>query len=152
MALTLLVSTTGLSVHAVYCLCKGELSYSLVHLEVGEMACAMSGEEAESCCGPGEGCGPASQVSDCCREPGDDHACRTEETIYTRLASVFLVQLDQQDEITPVWGDFGGSFWPTPEPFMADSGERSKSPPGPLSRGGPWSHYPAYVSFQQFRC
>lgn len=152
MALTLLVSTTGLSVHAVYCLCNGELSYSLVHLEVGEIACAMSSEEAEPCCGSREGCGLDSQASGCCQDAGDDHDCRSEETIYARLAAVFVTQSDQQDDSVSDRGDLVAGTWPASESHIDTFGLLPEWDAGPPSRGGPWPHCPAYLAFRQFRC
>ncbi len=152
MALTLLVSTTGLSVHAVYCLCKGELSYSLVHLEVGEMACAMSSEETEPCCGSSEGCGLDSRAAGCCRDAGEDHDCRSEETIYARLAAVFVTPLDQQDDSASDRGDLVAGTWPAQESHLYISGLLLNRDEGPPLRGGPWSPCPAYLAFRQFRC
>lgn len=103
--LMLLLSTSGFSMHAIYCLCKGELTYALFAPadDAAHCGAAKADQETSSCCAPAQkprasgSCFPAGMA--CCGpDAAEDHTCTTEEVIYTRLATVFItLDLQTQD-------------------------------------------------------
>lgn len=81
LATVLFVSTSGIPVHRMICLCKGEMSVSLFH------------SESESCCRP------AATGPDCCAENAcspnvhtQGHACQDHQTSLERVTSSYIGQ------------------------------------------------------------
>lgn len=158
--LMLLLSTSGFSMHAIYCLCKGELTYALFAPADDAAHCgsAKMDQDKASCCAPvpkarsSGSCAPVGMT--CCGpDTADDHACTTEEVIYTRLATVFI-SLDLQSQDTPVAasgpGHAGfGPFALLPGEAHADRMIRSFRPRGPAPTGPSRAFH---VLYSQFRC
>jgi hypothetical protein len=154
--LLLLLSTSGFSLHAIYCLCKGELRYSLFATDQEDQHCTTSGEG--TCCVPGNkaavktGCGPSGPAC-CAPDNGDTHPCTAEEVIYTRLAAVFLAQgaeeAPQQEATTPS----GPPAHLVPS-YLSGLSKAALSPHNPWPRG-PGIRFPGlarHLVFAQFRC
>jgi hypothetical protein len=88
LALNLLVSTMGLTVHTLYCLCRGELSISLFEVQ-GDCSIAAQSMHGKDCCSKTAGC--HSTTASCCSK-SQEHQCDTQDKIFVKLNTDFVVR------------------------------------------------------------
>jgi len=89
------VSTVGIPVHSLYCLCKGEWSYSLfTSADLPECG----GQDEASCCSTKGSCCAAAKA--CPSGAGDERPCDTGETRVARLQTDFITQIDKE-QVSP---------------------------------------------------
>lgn len=144
LGLVLLISTTGIPVHALYCMCKGEWSVSFF-AEAEMTQCASDSSEGEGCCNAAKNCCTSLPIA-------DDHNCDKEETWFAKLSTVFLSQLDQDQSDVKNFSVFK-SFVLSVDQFLASNGkgvDRTKWDPRFLQ--SPLGASARYILFQQFRC
>lgn len=158
--LVLFVSTNGLSMHAVYCLCKGELQYTFFQTDADNAAC---GRTPDSCCRPDDArplkqhCRVAAATeqlpgSCCAASDSGEHACTTDTIIYTRVAAAFLAPFTGEYTTVPVAPP---APWPFPYspritlPVFAAS-LNSEHPPD--TRAQPHIHKPQQARLHCWRC
>lgn len=93
LAALLTVSTVGIPVHALYCLCKGEWSYSLFS---GSDLSACGSRTEDRCCSTKGSCCAAAKA--CPSTAGGEQPCDTGETRLARLQTDFIAQIDKEQE------------------------------------------------------
>jgi hypothetical protein len=90
LAALLAVSTAGIPVHALYCLCKGEWSYALFSAD-DLPSCGTVSED--SCCKP-QGC-CSTKAGSCPSGADEEHPCDTGETRVAKLQTDFIGSFDK---------------------------------------------------------
>ncbi len=115
----LLVSTMGLTVHSLYCICKDRLSLSVFELE---SHCGKPIDDSlPECC-------QAELTAMTC---GEDHDCEDKDSKYVKLATQFILNEFESDSKTPtfqikksdfiiiddvMFSDIGGEYFNKPPP------------------------------------
>ncbi|MBP6185350.1 MAG: hypothetical protein KA479_10445, partial [Saprospiraceae bacterium] len=144
LGLVLLISTTGIPVHALYCICKGEWSVSF-YTEAEMSQCDTGEDEGDACCGGAITCCSTTTAADA-------HNCDSEETLFAKLNTVFLSQLDNDLDGSPnvslpfLYPFPTGSKWVSDILVDDQSARRARFRSDRIS--GPSRH----VLYQQFRC
>lgn len=144
LGLVLLISTTGIPVHALYCMCKGEWSVSF-YAEAEMTQCAIGDDKSDGCCEATKTCCSATV-------PADAHNCDSEETWFAKLNTVFLSQLDNDLD-----GHKNASLqflfpFPSNSEWVSTILVDDQSARRALFRSGPLNGPARHLLFRQFRC
>ena len=141
----LFVSTLGLPVHSLYCLCKGETS---VFVFGDDNAIGCHAEESATCCQvePVSCC----SASSACSDPSEDHSCETEEVSFVKLDLVYFQggNLDQGSDLEVTSPCLPLAYGPTlPVEILAQGIFIPVDPPFLRGHG-----QPLWLQYAQVRC
>lgn len=94
LSVVLLISTIGIPVHAVYCMCKDAWEYSIFNNDTADSCCTKI--ESSACCGKSsqkQTCNPESSI---CADTGCSSGdCDASSTIIERLELAFVYEVSK---------------------------------------------------------
>lgn len=134
---SLLLSTVGVSVHAVYCYCSGVRQLYLIAPDTRSgAACPISAGEKTECCSARQ----ASAAKKCCASKADICRIVPEKGCMKNTTEVVHLQTDLGKEEIPVWSVFGK--WNKAIVFVLPPAWELERIAGPAS--GQWHYSPLW--------